>query len=162
MKRYGKLSFEQLEEKRALSANQLVAVGVLPAVEDLALDVGQANPDQPILTGSIYHADAMPPYGLPDAKQISGMKTNSIFGAGGNDQLIVDSTDGLAVVRIHAQYDMSTTVEHNDPQPDSLERDNLAAIDEALAAMAANADSVGADEMITVGAAREVTVGIVQ
>jgi type VI secretion system secreted protein VgrG len=87
----------------------------LPRIdEEVIVSFLEGNPDSPIITGRVYHAENMPPFGLPDSKVISGMKSNSTKGGGGYNEMIMDDTKGKEMVRIHAQYDMSTTVEHDD------------------------------------------------
>ncbi len=58
----------------------------------------------------------MPPYGLPAGKVVSGLKTNSTKGGGGYNEMSMDDTKGKEKITIHAQYDMGTTVEHDDSQ----------------------------------------------
>jgi len=47
---------------------------------------------------------------------VSGMKTNSTPGGGGYNEIALDDTKKKEMFRMHAQYDMSTTVEHDDTQ----------------------------------------------
>jgi type VI secretion system secreted protein VgrG len=72
----------------------------------------EGDPDQPLIVGRVYHAENMPPYGLPDGKTISGIKSKTYKGAGYNE-MIMDDTPGKELVRIHAQKNMSTKVLHD-------------------------------------------------
>ena len=56
----------------------------------------------------------MPPYGLPNSGVVSGIKSNSTKGGGGYNEMSMDDTKGKEKITIHAQYDMNTTVEHDD------------------------------------------------
>jgi type VI secretion system secreted protein VgrG len=58
----------------------------------------------------------MPAETLPGGKNIAGFKTNSTLGGGGYNQMTMDDTKGKEKITIHGQYDMSTTVEHDDTQ----------------------------------------------
>jgi type VI secretion system secreted protein VgrG len=58
----------------------------------------------------------MPPYSLPGDKVVSGMKSNSSPGGGGYNEMSCNDTKGKEGVTIHAQYDMNTTVQHDDTQ----------------------------------------------
>jgi type VI secretion system secreted protein VgrG len=70
--------------------------------------------NQPIITGSVYNAEQMPPYGLPDGKVVSGMKSNSTPGGGGYNEISLDDTKDQEKMTVHAQYDRNTTVEHDE------------------------------------------------
>ena len=75
----------------------------------------EGDPDQPIIIGSVYNAEQMPSNGLPDGKVISGLKTNTHKGKGYNE-ITLDDTAGKEKITIHGQYDMNTTVLHDDSQ----------------------------------------------
>jgi type VI secretion system secreted protein VgrG len=75
----------------------------------------EGDPDQPIIVGSVYNAEQMPPHGLPGAMTSSGMKSNTHKGKGSNE-MTMDDTAGKEKITVHAQYDMGTTVEHDDTQ----------------------------------------------
>jgi type VI secretion system secreted protein VgrG len=54
----------------------------------------------------------MPPYALPEAGVVSGLKSQTHKGQGFNE-MSMDDTAGKEKVTIHAQYDMNTTVLHD-------------------------------------------------
>jgi type VI secretion system secreted protein VgrG len=84
--------------------------------QEVIVDFLEGDPDQPIITGRVYNADQMPPYGLPAGGVVSGIKSNSTKGGGGYNEMSMDDTKGKEKITIHAQYDMNTTVEHDDSQ----------------------------------------------
>jgi type VI secretion system secreted protein VgrG len=84
--------------------------------QEVVVDFLEGDPDQPIVMGKVYNAEMMPPYPLPKQDMVSGLKSNSTPGGGGYNEMIMDDSKGKELIRIHAQYDMDTTVEHNDTQ----------------------------------------------
>ena len=44
---------------------------------------------------------------------ISGIKSNSTKGGGGYNEFIMDDTKGNELIRVHGQYDMDSTIEHD-------------------------------------------------
>jgi type VI secretion system secreted protein VgrG len=88
--------------------------------EEVVVSFLEGDPDRPLITGRVYNAEQMPPFGLDGAdnstnKVISGMKSKTYKGSGYNE-FIMDDTPGKELIRVHAQYDMDTTVEHDDRQ----------------------------------------------
>ena len=75
----------------------------------------EGDPDQPLIVGSVYNANQMPPYNLPNGKVVSGLKSNTHKGKGYNE-MSMDDTTGKEKITVHGQYDMGTTVEHDDTQ----------------------------------------------
>jgi type VI secretion system secreted protein VgrG len=84
--------------------------------QEVIVDFLEGDPDRPIIMGRVYNAGQMPPYALPGSRVISGLKTNSTPGGGGYNEMSMDDTKDKEKVTIHAQFDMSTTVEHDDTQ----------------------------------------------
>jgi type VI secretion system secreted protein VgrG len=79
---------------------------------EVVVDFLEGDPDQPLVIGSVYNGDQMPPYELPGKKVVTGLKSNTHKGKGYNEMLM-DDTAGQEKVTIHGQYDMSTTAEHD-------------------------------------------------
>lgn len=89
------------------------AVAIPRIGQEVIVDFLEGDPDQPIITGRVYNAEQMPPYGLPGGQVISGLKSNSTKGGGGYNEFILDDTKGNELIRVHGQYDMDTTIEHD-------------------------------------------------
>jgi type VI secretion system secreted protein VgrG len=84
--------------------------------QEVVVDFLEGDPDQPIIMGKVYNQELMPPYPLPKQDMVSGLKSNSTPGGGGYNEMIMDDSKGNELIRIHAQYDEDTTVEHDDRQ----------------------------------------------
>jgi type VI secretion system secreted protein VgrG len=89
------------------------AVAIPRIGQEVIVDFLEGDPDQPIITGRVYNAEQMPPYGLPAGGVVSGLKSNSTKGGGGYNELIMDDTKGNELIRVHGQYDMDSTIEHD-------------------------------------------------
>ncbi len=72
----------------------------------------EGDPDEPVIVASVYNRETMPANPLPDKKVVSGLKSNTYKGKGYNE-LSMDDTAGQEKITIHGQYDMNTTVEHD-------------------------------------------------
>jgi type VI secretion system secreted protein VgrG len=97
-------------------AGKLWGAQFLPRVGDEVLVAFEnGNPDCPVIIGSLYNADNMPIYKLPDNKTQSGIKTHSsLNGTTQNfNELRFEDKKGQELVHIHAERDMSTVVEVN-------------------------------------------------
>jgi len=78
--------------------------------QEVIVDFLEGDPDRPIITGRVYNAEQMPPYPLPDAANVTGIKSNSTPGGGGFNEIKLDDTKGQELLGMHAQHDMSTEV----------------------------------------------------
>jgi type VI secretion system secreted protein VgrG len=80
--------------------------------QEVVVDYIEGDPDQPLVTGRVYNGDNMAPFGLPEAAVVSGLKSNTHKGKGYNE-LSMNDTAGKEAITIHGQYDMNTTVQHD-------------------------------------------------
>ena len=80
---------------------------------EVIVDFLEGDPDQPIITGSVYNGDNMPPFKLPDHATQSGFLTRSSKGgAVGNANMIqFEDKKGSEALNLHAERNMSTSVE---------------------------------------------------
>lgn len=91
------------------------AISIPRIGQEVIIDFLEGDPDRPIIVGRVYNAKQMPPFGLPGAMTVSGLKSDTHKGDGFNE-MSMDDTAGKEKINIHAQYDMMTTVLHDDTQ----------------------------------------------
>jgi type VI secretion system secreted protein VgrG len=90
------------------------------------------DPDRPIVIGCVYNGDNKPPYPLPSKKNIAGWKSNTTEGGGGYNEFVFDDTKGSELVRMHAQYDHDSTVEHDETRQIKHDRTTKVLNDETM------------------------------
>jgi type VI secretion system secreted protein VgrG len=81
--------------------------------QEVVVDFIEGNPDNPMITGRVYNAASMPPWDLPGKKVVSGLRSNSTKGGGGFNELSFDDTKGNELMNLHAQYNMTGSVGHD-------------------------------------------------
>ena len=79
--------------------------------QEVIVDFLEGDPDQPIITGRVYNAECRRHSAFPRGL-VSGIKSNTHKGSGYNE-MSMDDTAGKEKITIHGQYDMNTTVEHD-------------------------------------------------
>ncbi len=81
--------------------------------QEVVVDFLNGDPDYPLITGSVYNADLMPPYALPANKTASGIKSRSTMGGGAADfnEIRMEDKKGEEQLYIHAQKNHDTVVE---------------------------------------------------
>lgn len=83
----------------------------LPRVgQEVIVDFLEGNPDCPLIVGSVYNADQMPPYALPDHKTRSVIKTHSSKGGGGTNEIRFEDLKDSEQLLIQAQRQMDLNV----------------------------------------------------
>lgn len=87
----------------------------LPRVgQEVVVSFLEGDPDRPLIIGSVYNADNMPPYTLPDNKTQSGLKSRSLLGGADDaNELRFEDKKGSEQFFIHAQKDMLEEVEND-------------------------------------------------
>jgi type VI secretion system secreted protein VgrG len=73
----------------------------------------EGDPDQPLVTGCLYHAEHVVPYDLPANKTRSLFKTLSSPGGGGYNELRIEDKKGAEQIYIHAERDWDENIEHD-------------------------------------------------
>ncbi|SDH05049.1 type VI secretion system secreted protein VgrG [Pseudomonas benzenivorans] len=73
----------------------------------------EGDPDQPLVTGCLYHKEHVVPYELPANKTRSVFKTLSSPGAGGYNELRIEDKKGAEQIYIHAERDWDENIEHD-------------------------------------------------
>jgi type VI secretion system secreted protein VgrG len=73
----------------------------------------EGDPDQPLVTGCLYHAEHMVPYDLPANKTRTVFKTLSSPGGGGYNERRIEDRQGQEQIYLHAQRDWDENIEHD-------------------------------------------------
>lgn len=68
------------------------------------------DPDCPVVTGCLYNGSHSPPYSLPDDMTKTTIKTQSVPGGGGFNELRFEDLAGSEEIFMHAQKDHNVTV----------------------------------------------------
>jgi type VI secretion system secreted protein VgrG len=142
--------------------------------QEVIVDFIEGDPDLPIITGRVYNASQMPPYGLPGNATQSGWKSNSSKGGGGYNELMFEDKAGSELVNFQAQkdhhllikHDRKKTVQHD--QSDRIDHDAKHSVGHNLDEDVGNnktvkvgvdqTTNIGSNDTETVGANRKLTV----
>ena len=99
------------------------AIAIPRIGQEVIVDFLEGDPDQPLITGSVYNDDNMPPYTLPDNQTQSGVKTRS--SKKGNkttfNELRFEDKKGNEEIYFHAEKDFKRVVENDDTLTVGLE-----------------------------------------
>jgi type VI secretion system secreted protein VgrG len=134
------------------------AISIPRMGQEVIVDFLEGDPDQPIITGRVYNAEQMPPYGLPAGQVVSGIKSNSTKGGGGYNEFIMDDTKGKELIRVHGQYDMDSTIENDLREHVLHDRSRDVTNNETIAIGSNRTETVGGNEALTVSKNRTETV----
>lgn len=98
------------------AGKQWGAIHIPRVGQEVVIAFEEGDPDRPIVVGSVYNADMMPPYDLPDNKTQSGVKSRSTpNGTPDNfNELRFEDKKGSEQVYFHAEKDFDRVVENND------------------------------------------------
>lgn len=97
------------------SGNQWGMIAVPRIGQEVVIQFEDGDPDRPICTGMLYNADTMPPYGLPDNKTQSGVKTRSSKGGGADNfnEFVMEDLKGEEFVRLQSEKDYFEIIKNN-------------------------------------------------
>jgi type VI secretion system secreted protein VgrG len=97
----------------------------LPRIgQEVVVSFLEGNPDRPLITGSVYNANQMPPYTLPANQTQSGLKTRSSKeGVADNfNELRFEDKKGSEEVYFHAEKDFNCVIENNETRKIGLDK----------------------------------------
>ncbi len=127
------------------SAGKGFGVVMLPRIgHEVVVDFLEGDPDQPLIVGSVYNSDNMPPYELPANKAVSTWKSRSHKGGVDDyNEVRLDDTKGSEYLLIRAQKN----------------RDDMVQNDQVTSIGNNEEHTVGKDSNLAVGAGYSITVG---
>ncbi|AHG40723.1 type IV secretion protein Rhs [Pseudomonas syringae CC1557] len=73
----------------------------------------EGDPDRPLISGCLYHAEHVPPYDLPAHQTRSVFKTLSSPGGEGSNELRIEDRTGQEQIYLHAQRDWEQHIRHD-------------------------------------------------
>lgn len=143
--------------------------------QEVIVDFIEGDPDLPIVTGRVYNASQMPPYGLPGNATQSGWKSDSSKGGGGYNELMFEDKAGSELVNFQAQKDHNLLIKHDrtklvqHDQSDRIDHDAKHSVGHNLDEDVGNnktvkvgvdqTTNIGSNDTETVGKNRSLTVG---
>ncbi len=97
----------------AMAGRQWGFVAIPRIGQEVVVNFLEGDPDRPLIVGSVYNADQMPHYKLPDEKNKIYFKTNSTKGGDGFNELMFDDTKDEERVFLHAEKNLDVRVKND-------------------------------------------------
>ena len=129
--------------------------------QEVIVDFLEGDPDRPIVVGSVYNADMMPPWDLPANKTRSGVKSRSTKGGGpaNFNEIMFEDKKGGELLKIHAERNQSISVEADETHTVGHDRTKSVSNDETTSVGNNRTEVVTNNESITVGINRTIVIG---
>ncbi|PYD90366.1 type VI secretion system tip protein VgrG, partial [Pseudomonas syringae pv. pisi] len=130
----------------------------------------EGDPDQPLISGCLFHKENVVPYDLPANKTRSTFKTLSSPGGKGYNEFRIEDKKGAEQIYLHAQRDWDENIEHDqkihigNERHDTVEADVFSEfkVEEHRITHLDRKTEARADDHLTVGATRHVKIGAAQ
>ena len=143
------------------AGKQWGAISIPRIGQEVVVDFLEGDPDRPIIVGSVYNADMMPPYALPANRTQSGIKSrSSLSGSPDNfNEIRFEDKKGSEQIVIHAEKDKIVSVEND--RNETVGHDETYSIghDQSIDVGNDRTEKVGKNESITIGKNRTESVG---
>jgi len=130
----------------------------------------EGDPDQPLVTGCLYHKENVVPYDLPANKTRTVFKTLSSPGGAGFNELRIEDKKGAEQIFLHAQRDWDENIEHDqkirvgNERHDTVEKNSYTELkaEEHRTTHADRKVEVKADDHLIVGQNQHIKLGTAQ
>ncbi|AZC72779.1 type VI secretion system tip protein VgrG [Pseudomonas chlororaphis] len=130
----------------------------------------EGDPDQPLITGCLYHKEHPVPYALPANKTRTVFKSMSSPGGAGYNELRIEDKKGAEQIFIHAQRDWDENIEHDQKirigheRHDTVEKNSYTELkaEEHRITHADRKTETRADDHLTVGENQHIKLGTAQ
>ncbi|HTP34813.1 MAG TPA: type VI secretion system tip protein TssI/VgrG [Candidatus Acidoferrales bacterium] len=128
--------------------------------QEVVVEFVDGNVDHPLVVGSVYNAEQMPPYTLPDNKTQSGVKSrSSLSGTAANfNEIRFEDKKESELLFIHAEKDQTIEVEHDESHWVGNDRTKTIDRDETTHVKHDRTETVDNNETITIHGNRTETV----
>jgi type VI secretion system secreted protein VgrG len=80
---------------------------------EVVIDYLDSDPDRPLITGCVYNATHPPSFTLPNDKTRSGIRTQSVPGGAGSNEISFEDKRGTEQIYLHAQRNLDEVIENN-------------------------------------------------
>lgn len=127
--------------------------------QEVIVDFLEGDPDQPIITGRVYNAAQMPPYGLPANATQSGWKSNSSPGGGGWNEMRFEDKKGSEEVYFQAEKDHNELIKNNETRTIGNDFAEDVGHDATQDIGHDRTETVGNDKSVTVGHDQTTSIG---
>lgn len=121
--------------------------------QEVVVDFLEGDPDRPLIVGSVYNAEQMPPYELPANMTQSGFKSRSSKGGGAANfnEIRLEDKKGSEQLFIHAERNQDIEVEKDETHWVGHNRDKNIENNETTNIGNDRSEEVGHDESIQIG-----------
>lgn len=133
--------------------------------QEVIVDFLEGDPDRPIITGRVYNAEQVPPYGLPANQTQSGIKSRSSKGGGAEhfNEIRFEDKKGSEQMYVHAEKDKMVVIENDrtesvgHDEKITIEHDRIEEVknDETIKIGVNRTEEVGGDETIKIAGSRK-------
>jgi type VI secretion system secreted protein VgrG len=116
---------------QAWAGNRWGSLHVPRVGQEVVVEFLEGDPDRPLVTGSVYNGDNMPPY---EKKTQSGIKSRSTKGGNASNfnEIRFDDDKGHEELHVQAERDMTTLVKHDQTTTVDVNRTVIVGADQAV------------------------------
>jgi type VI secretion system secreted protein VgrG len=121
--------------------------------QEVLVDFLTGDPDQPLITGSVYNGANKMPYPPLSDRNLSGFKSRSTTKGGGANynEIRFDDTKGDELLLVHAEYNHELTVEHDQTDEVGNDRKTEVGNDDLLEVKNNQTVDVTGDQSVSAG-----------